>query len=77
MAPRELLGVFVRIVGLGLILLAVFDLVYFVMKIFGMPTTSLVPASVDAWAAAFYSVLGFLVLAGVKKIVRFAYWIDD
>ncbi len=77
MTPKELLGVFVRLAGLGLLLFAVFDLYYVVMKTLGIPTSSTVPVTRDEQGAGVYLVLGICILAGAKWIVRVAYLQKD
>src|SRR5216683_2522613 len=58
MTPRDLLGVFVRLAGLGLILFALFDLYYVVVKTLGIPTMSTVPLGIDVRGAIVYSISG-------------------
>ena len=77
MLPRELLGVFVRLAGLGLILFAVFDLYYVIVKLVGLPTSSNIPVGRDVQGLITYLGLGVVVLFGARWIVRLAYWRDD
>ena len=76
MTPRDLLGVFVRLAGLGLILFAVFDIYHVVAKTLGMQTSSAVPVGIGAQGAIVFSVLGLCIVAGARFIVRLAYWSD-
>ena len=74
MSPRELLGVFVRFVGLGSILMSFFDLYYVVAKILGIPTNYEVPL----WPAVFgfmvFLLIGIGILRGARFLVQLAYW---
>jgi hypothetical protein len=74
MTPRELLGVFVRLAGLGSILFSLFDLYYVVVKTLGIQTNSQVPVWQDERGLLLYFVLGFAILACARWIVRLAYW---
>jgi len=76
MTPRDLLGVFVRLAGLGLILFALFDLYYVVVKTLGIPTMSTVPLGIDVRGAIVYSISGLCIVSGARLIVRLAYWRD-
>ena len=74
MSPRELLGVFVRFVGLGSILMSCFDLYYAVAKILGIPTNYEVPL----WPAVFgfmvFLAIGIGILRWARFLVQLAYW---
>ena len=74
MTPRELLGVFVRLAGIGSILMSLFDLYYVVAKILGIPTNYQVPLWPAVFGLMFYLVLGTGILLGARLIVRLAYW---
>lgn len=76
MAPRDLLGVFVRLAGLGLLLIGIFDFYYVVVKTLGLPTASTLPVSRDILGTITYSVLGLCIIACARMIVRLAYWQD-
>lgn len=77
MAPKELLGVLVRLVGLGSFLFALFDLYYLIAKTIGLPTRSNLPVSMDVQGIMLYFILGFGIIVGAKWIVRLAYWQKD
>jgi predicted transporter len=77
MRPRDLLGVFVRLAGLGFILCALFYVYYVVVKTLGLPTTSTLPVWQGVQGAIVYAVFGFCILAGARLIVQMAYWRDD
>jgi hypothetical protein len=76
MTPRDLLGVFVRLAGLGMLLIGIFDFYYVVVKTLGLPTASTLPVSRSILGAITYSVLGLCIIACARLIVRFAYWQD-
>ena len=74
MTPRELLGVFVRLAGLGSLVMAVFDIYNVAVKTLGIATSSTAPIRADARGAIIYLVLGLGILAASNLLVRLAYW---
>jgi hypothetical protein len=56
MTPRDLLGVFVRLAGLGFLQLGFFDLYHIVVKVAGVETQSQIPLPGDVRGFVFFSV---------------------
>jgi hypothetical protein len=74
MSPRDIIGVIVRLAGLGFIQTGLFDLYYVVVKIAGVQTLSKLPLSWDVRGFLLYTVWGVVLIAGAKSIARLAYW---
>jgi hypothetical protein len=75
MSPRDLLGVAVRLAGLGCLLFAVFFLYNLVARAAGIPTSTH-PVSYEVQGLLLWLALGLCILAGARLIVRLAYWGD-
>jgi hypothetical protein len=73
MTPRELLGVFVRLAGLGFLLLGFFDLYHIVVKVLGFETQSPIPLSGSVRAFVFYFAWGLVLIVAARPIVKFAF----
>lgn len=76
MSPRDLLGVAVRLIGLGCLLFAMFFLYILVARVVGIPTSTTHPVSYDVQGLLLWLVLGLCILVGARLIVRLAYWGD-
>jgi hypothetical protein len=74
MSPRDLIDVFVRLVGLAFIQMGLFDLYYMVVKLAGIQTQSQLPLSWDVRGFLLYSVWGIILIVGASSIARLAYW---
>jgi hypothetical protein len=73
MTPRDLLGVLVRLAGLGFLQCGFFDLYYVVIKTFGFQTQSQLPLWLDVRGFAIYSAWGLLLIVAAKPIVQLTY----
>jgi hypothetical protein len=73
---KELLGLIVRVTGLGLMLCGVFDLGHLLVVWLGLPTASHLPNSAVAESAAYYLVVGLIVLLSAKLVMRLVYGRD-
>ena len=74
MTPRDLLGVFVRLAGLGLILSAVFDIYHVMAKTWECKPFE--PYRRWSLVAIGFSIWSLYIVAGARFIVRLAYWSD-
>ena len=75
MAPQDLLGVFVRLAGLGFIQAGLFDLYYIVIKTLGVQTQSQLPLWVDVRGFVLYLTWGLIIIFAARPIVGLAYFL--
>jgi hypothetical protein len=73
MKARDIFGIIVRAVGLGFMVMALFNLYYVFAKLMGLPIVPRYPISVDLSSAGFYVVISLVFLFGAKVIVRLIY----
>ena len=73
MTPRELLGVFVRLIGLACLLFSLFDLYWLVVKLAGMPTHSDLTPVEGLRGFVSWLIVGLAILFGADWISRLAY----
>ena len=76
MAPQDLLGVFVRLAGLGFIQAGFFDLYYIVIKTLGLQTQSQLPLWADVRGFALYFMWGLIIIFAARPIVGLAYFFE-
>jgi hypothetical protein len=76
MTPTDLLGVLIRAAGLGNIMLAMYDIYYVIVKLFGLPTGSTLPMSVSIQAGIFFAALGIGIILCAPTIEKLTYWTD-
>lgn len=74
MSATDVIGVIVRLAGLGFIQTGLFDLYYVVVKIIGIQTQSKLPLSWDVRGFLLYSIWGIILIVSAKSIARLAYW---
>ena len=73
MTARDIFGLIVRVIGLGLIVFGVFYLFPVATILLGLPFPSRFSASANALAAAFFLILGAIFILGAKPITRVVY----
>jgi hypothetical protein len=73
MQPRQLLGVFVRAIGLALLFISFNYLLHLLAHLTGIPILSRLSAMEELWAGVYYFGTGFVLTRGAEWIVRFAY----
>jgi hypothetical protein len=74
MSGSDVIGVIVRLAGLGFIQTGLFDLYYVVVKIVGIQTQSKLPLSWDVRGFLLYFVWGIILIVGANSIARLVYW---
>ena len=73
MRPRELFGVVLRVLGIWFLTRGAYYTFFTVLKSAGVPTSSEVPVTEDKLIAAFYFVIGLIILILGDHIVRLIY----
>jgi hypothetical protein len=74
MTAEDLFGVIVRLAGLTFITIGLNELIHAIATLAGLPLAATrYSASADFLGAAFYGVLGLIILVAADQITRFAY----